>query len=134
MRLSGVIAPICTPFQENGEVHHDALRKNIAKYKRAELAGFVVAGTTGEAPFLNRIEKLRLFQTVREAAEGKVLIAGTGAESIRETLVLTQDAADLGYDVALVLTPHYYRAHMSRDADRFFSRRRGFFSHPGPDL
>lgn len=134
MMLSGVIAPICTPFQENGEVHHDALRKNIAKYKRAELAGFVVAGTTGEAPLLNRVEKLRLFQTVREAAEGKVLIAGTGAESIRETLALTQDAADLGYDVALVLTPHYYRAQMSRPETQIAFFRAVADSSPIPIL
>jgi 4-hydroxy-2-oxoglutarate aldolase len=114
VRLNGVLAPICTPFAADGEVDHDALRQNIAKYTRTGLAGFVVAGSTGEAVLLNREEKLKLFRTVRETADGRLLIAGTGAESVRETLSLIQAAAALDYQAALVLTPHYYRGQMSR--------------------
>src|SRR5439155_21412774 len=52
-------------------------------------------------------------KTAREAcASHKVLIAGTGAESAVETLRLTEYAAELGYDVALVRTPFYYRQQM----------------------
>jgi 4-hydroxy-2-oxoglutarate aldolase len=112
--LNGVLAPICTPFAANGEIHHDALRQNIEKYKDAGLTGFVVAGSTGEAAFLSKEEKLKLFQTVREAAVGKALIAGAGVESVRETLSLIGAAAELKYDAALVLTPHYYRGQMAR--------------------
>jgi 4-hydroxy-2-oxoglutarate aldolase len=112
--LNGVLAPICTPFAGDGEVNRDALRQNIAKYNQAGLAGYVVAGSTGEAPLLSREEKLALFQTVREAADGKLLLAGTGAESVRETVSLIGAAADMGYDAALVLTPHYYRGQMAR--------------------
>jgi 4-hydroxy-2-oxoglutarate aldolase len=114
MHLNGVFAPICTPFHENGEVHCDALRQNLAKYIRAGLRGFVVAGSTGEAPLLSIDEKQQLFECVREAANNSVLIAGTGAESVRETLALIHRAAILNYDTALVLTPHYYRSQMSR--------------------
>jgi 4-hydroxy-2-oxoglutarate aldolase len=112
--LNGVLAPICTPFAADGEINHPALRQNIARYNSSGLAGFVVAGSTGEAVLLGREEKLKLFQTVRETADGKLLIAGTGAESVRETLDLIQAAADLDYAAALVLTPHYYRGQMSR--------------------
>ncbi len=80
------MAPICTPFARDGEVHHDALRQNMAKYNRTALAGFVVAGTTGEAAFLGREEKRKLFETVRDSADRQILIAGTGVESVRETL------------------------------------------------
>lgn len=114
MARSGVLAPICTPFAADGEVDHEALRRNLGKYIAAGLAGFVVAGSTGEAALLSREERLKLFETARGAAEGKLLLAGTGAESVRETLRLTEAAADLGYDAALVLTPHYYRGQMSR--------------------
>jgi 4-hydroxy-2-oxoglutarate aldolase len=110
------MAPICTPFAEDGEVNHAALRQNLAKYQRAGLAGFVVAGSTGEAALLNREEKLELFRTVREAADDQILIAGAGVESVRETLSLIAAAAKLEYDAALVLTPHYYRSQMSRPA------------------
>jgi 4-hydroxy-2-oxoglutarate aldolase len=118
VQLQGVIAPISTPFQENGDVYHEALRQNIVRYSRAGLKGFVVAGSTGEAQLLDRDEKRKLFETVsqaaREAGGGGVLIAGTGAESVRETLGLIHDAADLDYDATLVLTPHYFRGQMSR--------------------
>lgn len=83
-------------------------------YNRAGVRGFVVAGTTGEAPLLGIGEKQRLFETVRESAEDSLLLAGTGLESVRETLNLTHYAAKVGYDAALVLTPHYYRAQMTR--------------------
>jgi 4-hydroxy-2-oxoglutarate aldolase len=106
--------PLCTPFVGDGELSCDALRENIAKYNRAGVAGFVAAGSTGEAAFLSREEKLKLFETVCDAGDGKVLIAGAGVESVRETLRLIDDAARLGYDGALVLTPHYYRGQMAR--------------------
>jgi len=113
-KLHGVIAPVCTPFDENGEVDHEALQQNISKYNDAGLAGFVICGSTGEAPLLNREEKLKLFETARDAADGRVLIAGAGVESVRETLSLIRDAAKLGFDATLVLTPHYFRAQMLR--------------------
>jgi len=112
--LNGILAPICTPFTENGDLNLSALRENIATYNRTGLAGYVVAGSTGEAAFLGRDERRTLFQTVAETAEGKTLIAGSGAESVRETLALIHDAADLQYDAALVLTPHYYCGQMAR--------------------
>jgi 4-hydroxy-2-oxoglutarate aldolase len=109
------MAPICTPFAADGEIHLAALRQNIAKYNRTLLLGYVVAGSTGEAALLDRDEKFQVYRTVREeAADGKVLIAGTAAESARETLALIAEAARIGYHAALVITPHYYRAQMSR--------------------
>lgn len=114
MRLNGILAPICTPFTEDGEIHHEALRRNLEQYCRTALLGFVVAGSTGEAPLLGMEEKRKLFATVRESVDDKTLIAGTGLESVRETVALTRDAARLGYDAALVLTPHYLRGQMLR--------------------
>jgi 4-hydroxy-2-oxoglutarate aldolase len=123
MHFSGVFAPVCTPFEESGEVLYDALRQNIARYIRTGLRGFVVAGSTGEAPLLSGDERQRVLQCVREASDGSVLIAGTGAESVRETLVLIHQATALNYDAALVITPHFYRNQMSRPESQvaFFS-------------
>jgi len=114
MQLNGVVAPICTPFEKNGEVHYDALRQNIAGYIRAGLRSFVVLGSTGEAPLLSEDEKRQILQAAREAADGCQLIAGTGLESVKETLALIHHAATLSYDAALVLTPHFYRSQMTR--------------------
>ncbi len=109
-----MLAPICTPFSADGGLHLEALRANLGKYNAAGLAGYVVAGSTGEAPYLSREERLRVFETVRECADGRTLLAGAGVESVRETVALVNAAAALGYDAALVLTPHYYRAQMLR--------------------
>ena len=114
MNLNGILAPICTPFAADGELNPAALRGNIAGYNSTKLAGYVVAGSTGEAAFLDRNERRCPFQAVRESSDGKTLIAGTGAESVRETLALIGEAAALQYDAALVLTPHYYRGQMAR--------------------
>jgi 4-hydroxy-2-oxoglutarate aldolase len=72
-----------------------------------------VLGSTGEAILLSDLEQRDVLQTAREAAApNKVLIAGTGVESADGTLQLTEYAAKLGYDVAMVRTPHYYKKQM----------------------
>ncbi len=128
------MAPVCTPFDAAGDVHHEAMRQNIAAYCRAGLAGFVVAGSTGEAPLLHSDERLHLFETVGEAAGGRTLIAGTGAESVRETTRLTKEAARLGYEAALVITPHYYRGQMLRPETQMAYYRAVADSSPIPVL
>ncbi len=118
-----MLAPICTPFAADGEFDRAALEQNLAKYNATGLVGYVVAGSTGEAGLLNREERQSLFQTVRDhAAEGMTLLAGTGVESVRETLRMIEAAARIGYHAALVITPHYYRAQMLRPESQL-----GFF-------
>jgi 4-hydroxy-2-oxoglutarate aldolase len=103
------------------------LKHNIQQYNRSELAGYVVIGSTGESVLLSKAEAELVLITVKEGAgPGKKLIAGTGAESTAETIERTKRAAELGYDVALVKTPYYYKpaykpenyiAHYRRVAD-----------------
>ena len=70
-------------------------------------------GSTGEAILLSDQERRDVLKAAREAAApNKVLVAGTGIESAIETLRLTEYAAELGYDVAMVRTPHYYKKQM----------------------
>jgi dihydrodipicolinate synthase/N-acetylneuraminate lyase len=77
------------------------------------VAGIVVLGSTGESIMLNDQERRDVLKCAREhAAPEKVLLAGTGIESATETLRLTEYAASLGYDVAMVRTPHYYKRQM----------------------
>src|SRR5207237_4815260 len=73
----------------------------------------VVLGSTGEAIMLTDEERRQVLKTARDAtANHKVLVAGTGVESAVETLKLTEYAAALGYDIAMVRTPHYYKGQM----------------------
>jgi 4-hydroxy-2-oxoglutarate aldolase len=76
-----------------------------------------VNGSTGESVLLHWEEVYHLWETAKEAAApGKILIAGTGAESTAETIEHTNHAATLGFDAALVRTPHFYRPQMKVDS------------------
>ncbi|HET6177484.1 MAG TPA: dihydrodipicolinate synthase family protein [Candidatus Sulfotelmatobacter sp.] len=113
MLLSGIFPPITTPFYPDGNVYYKKLEANVERYSRTPIAGIVVLGSTGEAIMLSDEERRNVLKTARAAAApNKVLIAGTGIESAIETLRLTEDAAELGYDVAMVRTPHYYKKQM----------------------
>jgi dihydrodipicolinate synthase/N-acetylneuraminate lyase len=113
MLLHGISPPITTPFYPDGRVYLKKLEHNVEHYSKTPVAGLVVLGSTGEAVMLSDEERREVLKTAGEAcAPHKVLIAGTGAESAIQTLHLTEYAAELGYDVALVRTPHYYRPQM----------------------
>src|SRR5258708_6653655 len=113
MLLQGILPPITTPFYPDGNVYFKKLESNVERYSRTPCAGIVVLGSTGEAIFLSDQERRDVLKSAREATTpNKVLIAGTGIESAIETLRLTEYAAELGYDVAMVRTPHYYKKQM----------------------
>ena len=110
MNVSGIFPALTTPFEADGSVSLAGMKHNICLYNRTGLAGYVVLGSTGESVLLSREEADLLLSAVKEAAApGKILIAGTGVESTAETIARTKRAAALGYQVALVKTPYYYK-------------------------
>jgi 4-hydroxy-2-oxoglutarate aldolase len=114
MLLHGILPPITTPFYPDGNVYFKKLEHNMERYSRTPVAGIVVLGSTGEAIMLSDQERRDVLKCARgAAAPDKVLVAGTGIESALQTLWLTEYAAELGYDVALVRTPHYYKKQMA---------------------
>ncbi|MGA8153183.1 MAG: dihydrodipicolinate synthase family protein [Terriglobales bacterium] len=113
MLLQGMFPPVTTPFYPEGNVYFKKLEHNVERYSKTPVAGIVVLGSTGEAILLSDLERRDVLQAAREAAApNKVLIAGTGVESADGTLQLTEYAARLGYDIAMVRTPHYYKRQM----------------------
>ena len=118
MLLHGIFPPITTPFYPDGKIYFRKLEQNVEQYSRGPIAGIVVQGSTGEAILLSDDERRDVLKCAREAAANeKVLIAGTGIESAIETLRLTEYAAELGYDIAMVRTPHYYKGQMAQPAN-----------------
>jgi 4-hydroxy-2-oxoglutarate aldolase len=114
MLLSGIFPPITTPFYPDGEVYYKKIEANVERYSRTPVAGIVVQGSTGEAILLSDQERRDVLKAaLAAAAPNKVMIAGTGIESAHETLQLTEYAAKLGYDAAMVRTPHYYKRQMA---------------------
>ena len=117
-KLAGVFAPITTPFDPaTGDVASDHLRRNVARLVADGLDGVVVAGSTGEAPLLDADEQRALVAWSREAAGDRAcVIAGTGAESTRQTIALSRAAAQAGADAVLVRPPAYFSAAQSPKA------------------
>jgi 4-hydroxy-2-oxoglutarate aldolase len=119
----GVYAALATPFVRE-DLSIERLVRNIERYNRTGLAGYVVLGSTGEAVFLSDDEAERIVAEARTAAaSGKILIAGASRESSRETVALINRLAGLGAEAALVKPPHYYKARMTSEALRLFYTR-----------
>jgi 4-hydroxy-2-oxoglutarate aldolase len=115
MLLHGILPPITTPFYPDGQVYYKKIEHNVDRYSRTPVVGIVVQGSTGEAILLSDQERRDVLKAVREAvAPEKILVAATGIESAIETLRLTEYAATLGYDVALVRTPHFYKSQITK--------------------
>jgi 4-hydroxy-2-oxoglutarate aldolase len=114
MNLAGAFAPLTTPFAADGSVAFNRLRENIARYNGTRLAGYTINGSTSESVLLQWDEVYRIWETAKEAAApGKTLIAGAGAEATSETIEHANRAAALGYDVALIRTPSFYKPAIS---------------------
>jgi 4-hydroxy-2-oxoglutarate aldolase len=119
VNLSGIFPAVTTPFDGRGRVDPGALAENLARYEAHGVAGHLLLGSTGEAAYLEEDEKLDVLRAARRAVPaGRTVIAGVGLESTAATARLAAAAADCGADLALVITPFYFRARMSEEALR----------------
>jgi len=110
MVIRGIFPALVTPFHADECVSISGIKENIRRYNETHVAGYVVLGSTGESVMLSRDEADSVLAAAKEvAAPGKLLIAGTGAESTGETIARTKRAAAMGYQAALVKTPYYYK-------------------------
>ncbi|HEV8509199.1 MAG TPA: dihydrodipicolinate synthase family protein [Gemmatimonadales bacterium] len=110
--MNGVFPPIPTPFDPTtGDIAPLQFRQNISRLLAEGVNGIVVSGSTGEAPMLEPDEQRHLVGLAREVlTNGASLIAGTGAESTRQTIALSKAAAAAGADAVLVRPPSYFSA------------------------
>ncbi len=122
--LGGLMPPIPTPFNAEGEVAYDRLLANLERWNREPLEGYVVGGSNGEFVFLSPQERVEVVRVARQAVPpDRWLVAGTAAESTRETIALTERMAQAGADAALVVTPFYYKSKMTPEALEAHYRR-----------
>lgn len=116
-KIEGIFAPIATVFDASGDLDMARFAENIGKFNKTKLSGLVVLGSNGEFALLTHREKLRLVEAAKEQiSKDKLLIAGTGCESLRETIELTKECAYAGADGVLVVTPSYYKSDMTDEA------------------
>ncbi len=108
--IRGSIAPVITPFTDDGAVDHDSLRGLIRFQLEAGSHGISLGGSTGEPSAQSLAERIAAMRTaVGEIADRVPFLPGTGSHKLDETLELTAAAAEAGADAALVITPYYAR-------------------------
>ena len=105
--LHGVHTALITPMKD-GKVSFEDLTQLISKQIEGNVAGIVPCGTTGESPTLTKVEHIEVIRQTIGIANGKVpVIAGTGANSTKEALYLTEKADQAGADAFLIVAPYY---------------------------
>jgi 4-hydroxy-tetrahydrodipicolinate synthase len=110
LNISGSICALATPFAADGALDLDAFGRLIDYQIEGGTQALVVAGSTGEAHFLEHDEYAHLLGFAVRRIAGRVpVIAGTGEAGTAKTVRLTREAAALGADAALVVTPCYVR-------------------------
>jgi 4-hydroxy-tetrahydrodipicolinate synthase len=106
--LQGSLVAIVTPMFEDGRLDISALNALIDWHITQGTDGIVIVGTTGESPTVDFDEHCQLIQAAVSQVAGRVpVIAGTGANSTKEAIVLTKKAKELGADACLLVAPYY---------------------------
>ncbi len=117
MKIEGVFPPVTTPFDDNGCIVHNHLAENIKRWNETDISGYLILGSNSEFIFLNEEEKLEIVKTARKSIQpSKKMLVGTGLECTKGTIEFTRKAADCGADVAVIITPHFFKSSMSHKA------------------
>ncbi len=99
---------IATPMHEGGAIDYETLAKFVEFHIENDTDAIVPAGTTGESATLDHAEHCEVIRFVVQQVKGRIpVIAGTGANSTREAIDLTQCAKDAGADACLLVSPYY---------------------------
>jgi 4-hydroxy-2-oxoglutarate aldolase len=115
--LSGVFAPIVTPFNTDESIDFSALANNIQVYNTTPLRGYMPLGSNGEFLGLTNDESIAVLNTVvTNKSSDKIIVAGCGRESAYHTVEFIKQIAHCGLDMAFVLPPHYYVSQMTTAA------------------
>ncbi|AEJ43325.1 4-hydroxy-tetrahydrodipicolinate synthase [Alicyclobacillus acidocaldarius] len=110
MDFGSLITAMVTPFDATGALDEGRLRRLVDHLIDTGTTAVVVCGTTGESPTLSHSEKLRLFDATLRAVDGRIpVIAGTGTNSTKDSIELTLEAARLGVQAVMLVTPYYNR-------------------------
>jgi 4-hydroxy-tetrahydrodipicolinate synthase len=109
-RIRGSIAPVITPFTDDGALDLDSLRGLVRWQLESGSHGISIGGSTGEPGAQTVTERITAIRTVAEVVDDSVpFLPGTGSAKLDETLEITAAARDAGADAALVITPYYAR-------------------------
>ncbi|MFC1509606.1 dihydrodipicolinate synthase family protein [Candidatus Omnitrophota bacterium] len=121
-KLSGVFAPVVTPFKNDG-ILPDDLRHNIRELNNSDLTGYLALGSNGEFRSLSDREQLQVLEIFAVEKGDKIVMAGTACESTTQTIEHSKIVESMGFDYVSVLTPSYFAKHMDGQAIRRYYER-----------
>ena len=121
-QLSGVFAPVVTPFQ-NDELRLEWLRENLQNLAKTGLKGYLALGSNGEFRSLSEGEQLQVLEIFAEEKGDKVVLVGTACESTKLTVEKTRRAAEMGFPYASILTPNYFARQMNDEVFKGYYTR-----------
>lgn len=108
--ITGSLVAIVTPMHDDGAIDYNAYRRLIDWHIEQGTAAIVAVGTTGESPTVDMQEHAELIEQAVKHVAGRVpVIAGTGANSTREAIELTEHAKKVGAKASLQVAPYYNR-------------------------
>lgn len=106
--FKGSMVAIITPMNSDGSLDKKALQDLVEWHIANKTDAIIAAGTTGESATLDADEQLEVIKTVIKQVAGRVpVIAGTGSNSTRTTIKLTENAKHAGANACLIVTPYY---------------------------
>ena len=106
--FQGSIVALVTPMNPDGSIDIDKFKGLLDFHIENKTDGVVVLGTTGECPTIDFDEHTFLVKEAVSHIKGRIpVIAGTGANSTKEAVFLTQSAKEVGADACLLVTPYY---------------------------
>ncbi|KPL21123.1 MAG: hypothetical protein AMJ75_10605 [Phycisphaerae bacterium SM1_79] len=106
-KLSGVFAPVVTPFSSD-KLALDDLRFNLQRLNETDLAGYLALGSNGEFRSLTDKEQVRILEVFAEEKGEKVVMVGAGCESTKQTIEKSKLVCEMGFDYVSILTPCYF--------------------------
>lgn len=122
----GVYPPVVTFFNEDETLDKPTISRHLERLIKSGVTGLVIHGSNGESSHLLHDERAEVIAIARKVAqehrtsEHVPIIAGCSAASVRETLLLIEEAKNAGADYALVLTPSFWPAVMSKPVIKSF--------------
>jgi 4-hydroxy-tetrahydrodipicolinate synthase len=120
--FSGVIAPVLTPFGEDGNPDAERFTEHALWLLATGCTALAPFGTTSEANSLGLDERMEMLEELVDAGiDPAKLMPGTGTCSLSDTIVLTRHALDLGCGGMLMLPPFYYKGPSEEGLYRYFS-------------
>ena len=123
LNLASIFPPVPTAFDSEGAIDFEAQSKNLERWEKAPLGGYVVGGSNGEFVSQSKTERIEMVHFMRtHAAKERLIIAGSGMHSTRATIELTEAMAEAGADAVMIVTPSYYKSKMDhRSLVAFYS-------------